>query len=93
LVPRGVGREDQLRALREAKAHAALDSRLSNRRQRTQGSEFRPLGHLRHHRRSRLATDKVLRNDSGNEAVPTKKGSYEMQGDGVEMQTGYPNAV
>ncbi len=55
--------EDLWRALREAKAHAALDSRLSNRRQRTQGSEFRPLGHLRHHRRSRLATDKVLRND------------------------------
>ena len=44
-------------------ADAALDSRLSNRRQRTQGSEFRPLGHLLHHRRSRLATDKVLRND------------------------------
>jgi hypothetical protein len=37
------------------------DSRLSNRRQRTQGSE---LCHLRHHRRSRLATDKVLRNDT-----------------------------
>jgi len=28
-------RERELRALREAKAHAALDSRLSNRRQRT----------------------------------------------------------
>jgi hypothetical protein len=40
-----------LKAQREAKAHAALDSRLSSRRQRTQGSEFRPLGHLRHHRR------------------------------------------
>ena len=31
---------------------------------RNQGSEFRPLGHLRHHRRSRLATDKALRNDN-----------------------------
>jgi hypothetical protein len=31
--------------------------------------------------------------ESGNEAVPTKKGSYEMQGDAVEMQIGDPNAV
>ena len=60
-VPHDVGRE--LRALRGAKAGAALDSRLSNRRQRTRGSEFRPLGHLRDHGGSRLATDKVLRND------------------------------
>ena len=34
-VPHEIGRERELRALREAKAHAALDSRLSNRRQRT----------------------------------------------------------
>jgi hypothetical protein len=27
------------------------------------------------------------------EAVATKKGSYEMQGDAVEMQIGDPNAV
>jgi len=31
--------------------------------------------------------------ESGNEAVATKKGSYEMQGDAVEMQIGDPNAV
>ena len=30
---------------------------------------------------------------SGSEAVATKKGSYEMQGDAVEMQIGDPNAV
>jgi len=30
---------------------------------------------------------------SGSEAVPTKKGSCEMQGDGLEMQIGDPNAV
>jgi hypothetical protein len=40
------------------------DSRLSNLRQRTQGSELCPLRHLRDHRGSRLATDSVLRNDS-----------------------------
>jgi hypothetical protein len=39
------------------------DSRLPNRRQRTQGSELCPLRHLRDHRGSRLATDSVLRND------------------------------
>jgi hypothetical protein len=44
-----------LRALREAKAHAALNSRLSNRRQRTQGSDLGPLSHLRGHRGSYLA--------------------------------------
>lgn len=33
--PHEVGRERELRALREAKAHALLDSRLSNRGQRT----------------------------------------------------------
>jgi hypothetical protein len=31
--------------------------------------------------------------ENGNEAVATKKGSYEMQGDAVEMQIGDPNAV
>jgi hypothetical protein len=31
--------------------------------------------------------------ESGNEAVATKKGSYEMQGDAVELQIGDPNAV
>jgi hypothetical protein len=31
--------------------------------------------------------------ESGNEAVATKKGSCEMQGDAVEMQIGDPNAV
>jgi hypothetical protein len=31
--------------------------------------------------------------ESGNEAVATKKGSYEIQGDAVEMQIGDPNAV
>ncbi|MDH3726044.1 MAG: hypothetical protein OER77_00805 [Myxococcales bacterium] len=31
--------------------------------------------------------------ESGNEAVATKKGSYEMQGDAMEMQIGDPNAV
>jgi hypothetical protein len=31
--------------------------------------------------------------ESGNEAVATKKGSYETQGDAVEMQIGDPNAV
>ena len=31
--------------------------------------------------------------ESGNEAVATKKGSCEMQGDGVEMQIGDPKAV
>jgi hypothetical protein len=30
---------------------------------------------------------------SENEAVRTKKGSYEMQGDAVEMLIGDPNAV
>ena len=30
---------------------------------------------------------------SGNEAVATKKGSCEMQGDAVEMRIGDPNAV
>jgi len=38
-------------------------TRLSNRRQPPSGSEFRPLGHLRDHRGSYLATDKILRND------------------------------
>ncbi|MBW2222848.1 MAG: site-specific integrase [Deltaproteobacteria bacterium] len=33
-------------------------------RQRTQGSEFCPLGHLRDHRHSHLPTDNVLRNDN-----------------------------
>jgi hypothetical protein len=31
--------------------------------------------------------------ESGNETVATKKGSYEMQGDAVEMQIRDPNAV
>jgi hypothetical protein len=31
--------------------------------------------------------------ESGNEAVATKKGSYEMQGDAVEMQIDDPNGV
>jgi hypothetical protein len=31
--------------------------------------------------------------ESGNEAGATKKGSYERQGDAVEMQIGDPNAV
>jgi hypothetical protein len=31
--------------------------------------------------------------ESGNEAVPTTTGSCEIQGDGVAMQTGDPNAV
>jgi hypothetical protein len=31
--------------------------------------------------------------ESGHEAVATKKGSYEMQGDAVEMQIRDPNAV
>ncbi|MBW2548649.1 MAG: hypothetical protein JRE82_15775 [Deltaproteobacteria bacterium] len=31
--------------------------------------------------------------ESGNEAVATKKGRYEMQGDAVEIQIGDPNAV
>ena len=47
-----------------AKADGALDSQMSSRRQRTRGSELRPLGHLRNHRGSHLATDNVLRNDS-----------------------------
>jgi len=55
LLPRDVGREREVRALREAKAHAALNARLSNRRQRASGSELCPLGHLRHHRGSYLA--------------------------------------
>ena len=54
-------------------AHAALDSRLSYRRQRTQGSEFRPLDHRCHHRRSRLATDQVLRDDKFNGKKPSNK--------------------
>ena len=40
------------------------DSRIWSRRQRTQGSQFCPLGHLRDHRGSHLATDNVLRNDN-----------------------------
>jgi hypothetical protein len=36
---------------------------MSSGRQRTQGSEFGPLGHLRDRRGSHLATDSVLRND------------------------------
>ena len=39
------------------------DSRMSSRRQRTEGSEFYPLGHLRDHHGSHLAMDNVLRND------------------------------
>ena len=31
--------------------------------------------------------------ESGNAAVPSKNGSCEMQGDGVETQMGGPNAV
>jgi len=34
---------------------SALDSRLANRRQRSQGSGFCPLRHLSHHRGSHLA--------------------------------------
>ena len=45
-------------------------SRMSSRRQRTEGSKFRPLGHLRVHRSSHLATDKVLRNDSLEQRIP-----------------------
>ena len=51
-------------AARWAKAAAALDSRMSSRKQRTRGSELRPLGHLRNHRGSHLETDNVLRTDS-----------------------------
>ncbi len=32
-------------------------------------------------------------NETGNEAVATQKGSYEMQGDAVQIQIGDPNAV
>ena len=39
------------------------ESRMPSRRQRTEGSEFYPLGHLRDHHGSDLATDNVLRND------------------------------
>jgi hypothetical protein len=40
------------------------DSRVWSRRQRTQGSEFCPMGHPREYRGQHLATDNVLRNDS-----------------------------
>jgi hypothetical protein len=52
-VPHDVGRE--LRALRGAKAHAALGSRMSSGRQRTSGSELCPLGRLRDRRGSHFA--------------------------------------
>ncbi|MGB5268241.1 MAG: hypothetical protein WBN30_16730 [Polyangiales bacterium] len=51
-------------AARKAMAVAALDSRMSSRRQRTRRSELCRLGHLRDHRGSHLATDNVSRNDN-----------------------------
>ena len=60
-IPHDVGGE--LRALRGAKRMPQSDWRMSSRRQRTCGSEFRPLGPPRDHHDSHLATDDVLRND------------------------------
>jgi hypothetical protein len=40
-----------------------------------------------------LACFDLYGDESGNEAVPRKKGSCEMQREGVEMQIGDPNAV
>jgi hypothetical protein len=39
------------------------------------------------------AEDVHYGDQSGNEAVPTKRGSYEMRGDGVNMQIGAARAV
>ena len=41
----------------------------------------------------RSATPARFDFESGNAAVPSKNGSCEMQGDGVETQMGEPNAV
>ena len=46
------------------------ESRISSCRQRTEGSEFYPLGHLRDHHGSHLAMDNVLRNDRLREYDP-----------------------
>jgi len=46
------------------------NSRMSSRRQRTEGSEFYPLGLLRDHHGSHLAMDNVLRNHTVAKATP-----------------------